>query len=99
MDLEQRVAELERRTTRYRNAVAGLLVGVFVFAVVGASTYDGVILGHRVTIHSSSVIGADGFGYRLVEGRHQRIPHFGTVRIEDDVEIGASTTIDRAMVG
>ena len=61
--------------------------------------YDGVILGHRVTIHSSSVIGSDGFGYQLVEGRHQRIPHFGTVRIEDDVEIGACTTIDRAMVG
>jgi UDP-3-O-[3-hydroxymyristoyl] glucosamine N-acyltransferase len=61
--------------------------------------YDGVILGHRVTVHSSSVIGADGFGYQLVEGRHQRIPHFGTVRIEDDVEIGACTTIDRAMVG
>jgi UDP-3-O-[3-hydroxymyristoyl] glucosamine N-acyltransferase len=61
--------------------------------------YDGVILGHRVSIHSSSVIGADGFGYQLVEGRHQRIPHFGTVRIEDDVEIGACTTIDRAMIG
>ncbi|MCH7988291.1 MAG: UDP-3-O-(3-hydroxymyristoyl)glucosamine N-acyltransferase [Planctomycetes bacterium] len=61
--------------------------------------YDSVILGHRVTIHSSSVIGADGFGYQLVEGRHQRIPHFGTVRIEDDVEIGACTTIDRALVG
>jgi UDP-3-O-[3-hydroxymyristoyl] glucosamine N-acyltransferase len=61
--------------------------------------YDGVILGCRVTIHSSSVIGSEGFGYQLVEGRHQWIPHFGTVRIEDDVEIGACTTIDRAVIG
>jgi UDP-3-O-[3-hydroxymyristoyl] glucosamine N-acyltransferase len=45
------------------------------------------------------VIGADGFGYRTIEGRHVRITHFGSVRIEDDVEVGAATTIDRAMVG
>lgn len=60
--------------------------------------YEEIILGNRVTIHAGSVIGADGFGYRLVDGRHERIPHYGTVRIEDDVEIGACTTIDRAMV-
>lgn len=61
--------------------------------------YDDVSVGNRVIIHASAVIGADGFGYRLVDGRHQKIPHFGTVRIEDDVEIGACTTIDRAMIG
>lgn len=44
------------------------------------------------------MIGADGFSYRLVDGRHERIPHYGSVRIEDDVEVGACTTIDRAMV-
>ncbi len=60
--------------------------------------YEEVVVGNRVIIHAGAVIGADGFGYRTVDGRHERIPHFGTVRIEDDVEIGACTTIDRAMV-
>ncbi|MEX0718231.1 MAG: UDP-3-O-(3-hydroxymyristoyl)glucosamine N-acyltransferase [Planctomycetaceae bacterium] len=61
--------------------------------------YPDVTLGNRVTLHAHAVIGADGFGYRLVDGRHRKIPHFGTVRIEDDVEIGACTTVDRAMIG
>jgi UDP-3-O-[3-hydroxymyristoyl] glucosamine N-acyltransferase len=64
-----------------------------------AVLYAGVQLGHRVIIHSNAVIGADGFGYRFVEGRYEKIPHTGTVILEDDVEIGACTTIDRAMVG
>jgi UDP-3-O-[3-hydroxymyristoyl] glucosamine N-acyltransferase len=61
--------------------------------------YNDVIVGNRVTIDSSSVIGSHGYGFRLRSGRHERIPHFGTVRIEDDVEIGACTTVDRAMIG
>lgn len=61
--------------------------------------YQDVILGRRVVLHAGVVIGADGFGYQLVDGAHQRLPHFGTVRIEDDVEIGANTTVDRALVG
>lgn len=65
----------------------------------GVVLYHDVTVGDRVTIHASSVIGADGFGYRLVDGRREKIPHFGTVRIEDDVEIGACTTVDRAMIG
>src|SRR5690606_1194206 len=44
-------------------------------------------------------IGSDGFGYRFQEGRFHKIPHTGTVIIEDDVEIGAGTTIDRGMIG
>ena len=64
-----------------------------------AVLYAGVELGHRVIIHANAVIGADGFGYRFVEGRYEKIPHTGTVILEDDVEIGACTTIDRAMVG
>lgn len=60
--------------------------------------YDGVLIGNRVLIEASSVIGGDGYGYRQLEGRHQRIPHFGKVRIEDDVEIGSCTVIDRAMI-
>jgi UDP-3-O-[3-hydroxymyristoyl] glucosamine N-acyltransferase len=64
-----------------------------------AVLYHSVQLGNRVIIHANAVIGADGFGYRFVEGHYERIPHTGTVIIEDDVEIGACTTIDRAMVG
>jgi UDP-3-O-[3-hydroxymyristoyl] glucosamine N-acyltransferase len=60
--------------------------------------YEDVIVGNRVILHAGVVIGAEGFGYRTVAGRHEHIPHFGTVRIEDDVEVGANTTIDRAMV-
>ena len=61
--------------------------------------YPGMQLGSRVIIHANAVIGADGFGYRLQQGQLVRIPHTGTVVIEDDVEIGACATIDRAMVG
>jgi len=56
-------------------------------------------LGDRVIIHSNAVIGTDGFGYHFAEGRHQKIPQIGTVRIEDDVEIGANSCVDRAKFG
>lgn len=56
-------------------------------------------LGDRVQIHSGAVIGADGFGYELKDGRHVKIPQTGIVQIDDDVEIGANTTIDRARFG
>ena len=61
--------------------------------------YPEVTIGERVIIHAGAVIGADGFSYKLTNGVHEKIPHFGTVHIEDDVEIGANTTIDRAFVG
>ncbi len=57
---------------------------------------EGTVIGDRVIIHSGTVIGADGFGYVAVDGRHVKIPQTGTVYIEDDVEIGANVTIDRA---
>jgi len=58
-----------------------------------------VTIGNHVTLHAACVIGAEGFGYRTINGRHERLPHFGTVRICDDVEVGAGTTIDRAKMG
>lgn len=61
--------------------------------------YEGVQVGARVIIHSGAVIGADGFGYVFHENRHRKIPQLGTVVIEDEVEIGANTTIDRATMG
>ncbi len=56
-------------------------------------------IGHRVTIHASSVIGSDGYGYVLDEGRHRKMLHVGNVIIHDDVEIGANAAIDRATLG
>jgi len=61
--------------------------------------YDRSILGNRVIIHGNSVIGADGFGFRNIQGRHVKVPQIGNVDIGDDVEIGAGTTIDRATFG
>src|SRR5882762_2149161 len=57
--------------------------------------YGGARLGNRVEIHSGAVIGADGFGYALGEGKYWKFPQAGIVEIGDDVEIGANTTIDR----
>jgi UDP-3-O-[3-hydroxymyristoyl] glucosamine N-acyltransferase len=53
-------------------------------------------IGDRVIIHSGTVVGSDGFGFATVKGLHHKIPQIGTVVIEDDVEIGANVTIDRA---
>ncbi|MBF0479470.1 MAG: UDP-3-O-(3-hydroxymyristoyl)glucosamine N-acyltransferase [Candidatus Omnitrophica bacterium] len=55
-----------------------------------------ILIGDRVIIHSGTVVGSDGFGYVTVNGKHQKIPQVGTVVVEDDVEIGANVTIDRA---
>ena len=59
----------------------------------------GTRIGRRVTIQAGSVIGADGYGYAPDGRRYQKIPHTGIVRIDDDVEIGAGNTIDRATYG
>ncbi|HEX3000180.1 MAG TPA: UDP-3-O-(3-hydroxymyristoyl)glucosamine N-acyltransferase [Armatimonadota bacterium] len=60
------------------------------------TVYREVQIGARVRIHAGAVLGADGFGYLPIAGEHHKIPHLGTVVIEDDVEIGACTCIDRA---
>jgi UDP-3-O-[3-hydroxymyristoyl] glucosamine N-acyltransferase len=60
-----------------------------------AVLYDGTIMGNRVIIHANAVLGADGFGFRVQQGRHVKVPQLGHVEIGDDVEIGACTTIDR----
>jgi UDP-3-O-[3-hydroxymyristoyl] glucosamine N-acyltransferase len=63
------------------------------------SLRDGVRVGRRVIIHSGAVLGADGFGFAFDGTAHRKIPQVGGVLIEDDVEIGANTTIDRATFG
>lgn len=66
----------------------------------GVKIYDGCSLGLRVIIHSGTVIGGDGFGFApQKDGNYKKIPQIGNVIIEDDVEIGANTTIDRATMG
>lgn len=64
-----------------------------------ATIRERTVIGHRVIIHSCSVIGSDGFGYETVKGKHEKIPQIGIVQIDNDVEIGAGTTIDRARFG
>lgn len=63
------------------------------------TVYDDCQIGARVHIHASSVVGSDGFGYTYLDGEHSKVPHVGNVIIEDDVEIGSGTMIDRATLG
>jgi UDP-3-O-[3-hydroxymyristoyl] glucosamine N-acyltransferase len=56
---------------------------------------DRCVLGHRVVLHPGAVVGADGFGYEMKDGRHHKVPQLGYVQIDDEAEIGANTTIDR----
>lgn len=64
-----------------------------------ASIYEGCRIGKRCIIHSGAVIGADGFGFAPEGDVYKKIPQIGIVVIEDDVEIGANTTVDRATMG
>ena len=64
-----------------------------------AVVMDDVVIGTRVYIGPGSVVGGPGFGFAEIDGRVARMPHVGTVIIEDDVEIGANCTIDRATMG
>ncbi len=65
----------------------------------GVVVYHRCKIGSRVSIHSGTVIGADGFGYIFDEGRHRKVLQVGDVVIQDDVEIGAGTTVDRGALG
>ncbi|VTT98466.1 udp-3-o-(3-hydroxymyristoyl) glucosamine n-acyltransferase : UDP-3-O-acylglucosamine N-acyltransferase OS=Singulisphaera acidiphila (strain ATCC BAA-1392 / DSM 18658 / VKM B-2454 / MOB10) GN=lpxD PE=3 SV=1: LpxD: Hexapep: Hexapep: Hexapep: Hexapep [Gemmataceae bacterium] len=93
--------EIGANTTLHAGAVLGRFCKVGEGCVLHphAVVYDGCTLGHRVVLHSNSVIGADGFGYRFQNGRHVKVPQLGSVEVEDDVEIGACTTIDRGTFG
>ena len=78
----------------------GVLIGEGSVIHSGVALREGTILGARVAIHNNAVIGSDGFGYaKDEEGRWLKIPQTGRVVVEDDVEIGAGTTIDCASVG
>jgi UDP-3-O-[3-hydroxymyristoyl] glucosamine N-acyltransferase len=74
----------------------GCQIGDDVVLYPNVVLYPDTVLGNRVMVHAGSVLGADGFGYRSESGRHVKVPQRGRVEIGDDVEIGASTTVDRA---
>jgi len=63
------------------------------------SIYDGTQVGRRCILHSGVVLGSDGYGFVAVGGKHRKIPQVGIVRIEDDVEIGSNSCVDRAALG
>lgn len=77
----------------------GVVIGEECVIHPRVTLYPGVLIGNRVFIHAGAVIGSDGFGYVTEGGQHVKIPQVGNVVIEDDVEIGANTTIDRATLG
>jgi UDP-3-O-[3-hydroxymyristoyl] glucosamine N-acyltransferase len=86
----------------YPNATLYDSVAVGADSVIhsGAAIREGTKLGQRVVVHNNAVVGSDGFGYaKTEEGHWLKIPQAGIVVVEDDVEIGAGTTIDRASVG
>jgi UDP-3-O-[3-hydroxymyristoyl] glucosamine N-acyltransferase len=96
-------AVVEPGATIAADAIVGALCFVGAGAVIGAGTMlaarvtvgERCVIGARGVVHSGAVIGADGFGFALHEGRWEKIAQLGAVRIGDDVEIGANTCIDR----
>jgi UDP-3-O-[3-hydroxymyristoyl] glucosamine N-acyltransferase len=97
-----RNSEIGPRVRIHPNATVyeGVVIGSDSVIHAGVSIREGSRLGERVVVHNNAVIGSDGFGYAKDEERRWlKIPQTGTVVIEDDVEIGAGTTIDRASVG
>ncbi len=86
----------------FPNVVVGenVIIGDNVVLHPGVIIYADCILGNNITIHSGTIIGSDGFGFApTADGSFQKVPQLGNVVIEDNVEIGSNTTIDRATIG
>ena len=77
----------------------GVTIGDNCMINPNVTIYDGCKIGNRVTIHAGAVIGADGFGFAPSADGYDKIPQIGIVVIEDDVEIGANTCVDRSTMG
>ncbi len=93
---------IEENTIILAGAVIGdnVKIGKNCIIYPNVTIYNDTIIGNNCKIHAGSVIGSDGFGYaHTKDGKHIKIYHNGNVIIEDDVEIGANTTIDRAVFG
>ena len=90
-----RRAVLDAHVVIYRD----VRIGDAFTAYAGVVVREGVRIGHRVTLHAGAVIGSDGFGFLPLAEGNRKIPQVGTVVVEDDVEIGANATVDRATLG
>lgn len=78
----------------------GASVGKNCILYPGVKIYPGMVIGNNVIIHANAVIGADGFGFApLEDGTYKKIEHTGNVIIEDNVEIGANTCVDKSQMG
>lgn len=93
-------ASIGNRSKIYPQVYIGedVTIGVNTTIYAGVKIYAGCRIGDNCIIHSGAVIGADGFGFAPEDGVYKKIPQMGIVIIEDDVEIGANTTIDRAVM-
>ncbi|HEY9514373.1 MAG TPA: UDP-3-O-(3-hydroxymyristoyl)glucosamine N-acyltransferase [Gemmatimonadaceae bacterium] len=76
----------------------GVTVGAESELLDSVTLYPGASIGRRVRLHSGVRVASDGFGYVQVGGTHQKIPHVGRCMVEDDVEVGANSTLDRGSV-
>jgi UDP-3-O-[3-hydroxymyristoyl] glucosamine N-acyltransferase len=100
-------AYVGRRARIGSNSVIGVGAYVGDEASIGESSWlqphaalmERCTVGNRVVLHAGSVIGSEGFGWAFIEGRLERIPQVGNVVLDDDVEIGANTCVDRAQTG
>ena len=94
-------ARIGRRTTVGAGAVLGEGAEVGDDTVIHprAVLYPGTRVGSRCIIHAGVVLGADGFGFATSSGKHRKVPQLGRVVVEDDVEIGANSAVDRGMLG
>jgi UDP-3-O-[3-hydroxymyristoyl] glucosamine N-acyltransferase len=77
---------------------AGVRVGESSWLADSVTLYPGAVIGRRVRLHAGVRVACDGFGYVQVDGSHRKIPHVGRCIIEDDVEVGANSTLDRGSV-
>jgi len=94
--------KLGNNTKIYPNAYIGdkVVIGDNCVIHPGVKIYNDCVIGNHVTIHAGTVIGSDGFGFApLPDGSFKKVPQLGNVVIEDNVEIGANATIDRATIG
>lgn len=78
---------------------AGVVIGAGCEIEPNANLIDGVRLGERCVIHAGATIGGEGFGFQWLGDHHHKIPHLGTVVLEDEVEIGCNACVDRATLG
>lgn len=93
--------EIGRDAKIYPQAYIGdnVKIGNNVTIYAGVKIYHGCVIGDNCILHAGAVIGADGFGFSKQEGIYHKIPQIGNVVLEEEVEVGANTTIDRAVMG